>query len=711
MKKLFQFFDSGETKLIDLPSPIPKRGEVLIATKCSLVSSGTEKTLIDFGKANLIEKAKQQPDKLAEAISKFKTDGLMNTVEAIRSKLDQPIPLGYCNAGVVKAIGDEVKNFKVGDRVASNGPHAELVTVPENLCAHIPDNVSFEEASFTIVSSIGLQGVRLLNPTIGETYVVSGLGLIGLITCQILLANGCIVLGLDPNKKRCDLAESLGVKSLCLSDGVDPVQWCVNETKGIGVDGFLITASTASNDPIVVAAKSCRKRGRIILIGVTGLQLRRDLFYEKELTFQVSCSYGPGRYDKQYEEDNIDYPIGFVRWTEQRNFQSILKLIETKSLNVKKLISHQFVFDNSLDAYELLLSREESLGIVLNYSELVDINNKKVNLKNDICLTNYSGEPIIGFIGSGNYASRTLIPAFAKAGANLHMICSPSASNTVHIGTKFSFNHAISDIDELLLNSECNTIVVASRHDSHADLVIKSLKAGKNVFVEKPLCLTKEQLNSIKETYFSLTIGPNKTINYSPLLMVGFNRRFSPLLIEMKNQILKLNGPLSFVYTCNAGYLSKSHWLNDPHVGGGRFIGEACHFVDLLRFLSDQEINDIKVFDLKEGNFPSETFSIHLSFKDGSIGTIHYLAKGNKSFPKERIEVFASGSVIQLDNFRKLKAWGISSFRSKSHFKQDKGQFNCALAFLDSIRKGESSPIPIDEIFEVQHYLLNSSNN
>ena len=654
--------------------------------------------LIEFSKAGWVDKARQQPEKVQEVVNKAFTDGILATFEAVQTKLDQPLPLGYCNVGTVIAVGKNVTGFKVDDLVASNGPHAELVAVPQNLCARIPPGVSAESAVFTVLGSIGLQGIRLAQPTFGETFVVSGLGVIGLLTAQLLLAHGCRVLGLDPDPSKCKLAGSLGIDALDLSSGVDPVSWCLDHTEGVGVDGVLITASTSSSEPVHVAAQVCRQRGRIVLVGVTGLEIRRELFYKKELTFQVSCSYGPGRYDPSYEQNGLDYPIGFVRWTEQRNFEAVIHALASGALSTDLLISHRFSVDEAVVAYDLLRSRENSLGILLDYPGTADTELRTTHLKNDSLVRTYSSNtstPFVGVIGAGNYASRMLIPAFAKAGACFHSIAASSGISPVHVGRKFGFRYATTDVPSLLAESSCNTVVIATRHNTHASLIQQALTAGKHVFVEKPLCLTAEELTTIQDAHTG-----------DHLLMVGFNRRFAPLLLELRNELQRCRGPKAFVYTINAGVIPSDHWTQDPSIGGGRLLGEACHFVDLLFHLASSSIEDLKFLSVADTKPCPDTFSLQLRFADGSIGTVHYFSNGSRAFPKERLEVFTDGKVLRLDNFRKLQAWGIPGFRTRRLFSQDKGQQACCAAFLSAIQAGGPDPIPASELFAVQRWLL-----
>jgi predicted dehydrogenase/threonine dehydrogenase-like Zn-dependent dehydrogenase len=703
MKQLVQSLSTGSSEVVELPAPVPGPGELLIRSHCSLVSAGTERMLVDFGKANWLEKAQQQPDKVRQVLDKARTDGPWTTLEAVRSKLEQPIPLGYCHVGKVLAVGSGVRGFAPGDRVASNGPHAELVTVPQNLCARIPDGVDDEAAAFTVLGAIGLQGLRLAQPTLGETVLVSGLGLIGLLTAQLLAAQGCRVLGVDPDPKQCSLAASLGVEMLRLEAGVDAVAWCLQQTAGIGVDAVLITAATSSSEPVHVAASSCRQRGRIVLVGVTGLELRRDLFYKKELSFQVSCSYGPGRYDPAYEQQGHDYPIGFVRWTEQRNFVAVLQALARGSLRTEALISHRFDLEQAAEAYALLSSDAPSLGILLRYSAPIQQARTLTLQAQPQPLSMPATQPRLAVIGAGNYAARQLIPAFQKAGAQLHSLCASSGLAPVLVGRRFGFAQASTDVQAVLADASCNAVVIATRHDSHARLVLDALAAGKHVFVEKPLCLTLAELERIEAAY-----GQAAAAGPAPLLMVGFNRRFAPLVQELRQQLARLTGPKAFVYTCNAGAIALDHWTQDPRSGGGRLLGEACHFVDLLRDLAGSPINALQLCSAADSKPCPDTLSLQLSFANGSIGTVHYFANGSKAFAKERLEVFGGGAVLRLDNFRRLEAWGLPGFRTRRRFNQDKGQLACCQAFVAAIASGGAAPISQDELFSVQRQLLSA---
>ncbi len=693
MKQILQNIANGETQLVEVPCPQNKNGQLLISTTKSLVSVGTERMLIDFGKSGWIQKARSQPDKVKMVLGKVKTDGLMPTIDAVRSKLDQPLPLGYCNVGIVQDNGGT--HFEVGSRVISNGNHAEVVRVPKNLCAQIPENVDDESAAFTVLAAIAMQGVRIANPTIGETVVVTGLGLIGLITVQLLRANGCRVLGIDFDSSKCAMAREFGAETVDLSIGEDPLAKANAFSRGQGIDAVIITASTKSNDPVSNAANMCRKRGRIVLVGVVGLELSRADFYEKEISFQVSCSYGPGRYDSEYEEKGNDYPVGFVRWTEQRNFEAVLDLMSSGALDMKPLISHRFEVDDAIEAYKCL-DDKSSLGILLNYpanpNEL--LSNKLVNIRET---EEYgSSDAICGFIGGGNYASRVLIPAFKDAGAKLDTLLTSGGVSAVHHGKKNGFANASTDLTQLLETKAVNTAVIATQHNLHGEQVVQALNAGKNVFVEKPLALNHDELDAIESAY--------NAQNGKCRLMVGYNRRFAPHVIKMKSLLANVTEPKVFIMTMNAGAIPSDHWTQDPNVGGGRIIGEACHYIDLMRFLAGSEISGFTATCMGKADgvdVTEDKASITLSFKDGSFGTINYLANGGKAFPKERIEVFANDAVLQIDNFRKLTGHDWKGFSKDKLLSQDKGQANCSKSFINAIEKGLPSPISFDEIMEV----------
>jgi len=714
MKQILQSLKTGATEIAEVPVPKACRGQLLIQTSHTLISAGTERMLVEFGKAGWIDKARQQPDKVRIVLDKIKTDGLQPTIETVFNKLDQPLPLGYCNVGRIAEVGAGVFGFAEGERVISNGKHAEVVGVPINLCARVPDAVTDEEAAFTVLGAIALQGIRLVQPTLGETVVVTGLGLIGLMTVQLLCAHGCRVLGLDLDPEKLKMAKAFGAEVVDLSTGQDPVKAAETYSRGRGVDAVIVTAATKSSEPMHQAALMCRKRGRVVLVGMTGLELSRDDFFKKELTFQVSASYGPGRYDPNYEDKGQDYPVGFVRWTEQRNFEAVLDMMAMGKLDVKPLISHRFAISDAEKAYELVGGAGSSLGILLSYpgieisetARTVSLretygsprafrsrNDKETLAKPDVAVH----KARVSFLGSGNYATAVLIPAFKAAGADLHSVASSAGVSGVHAGRKFGFAETTTDSNRLFADAETDAVVITTRHDSHAHFVLQALDAGKHVFVEKPLCLTLDELAEIEAAYDPLR-----------LLMVGFNRRFAPQVQKMKSLLKGVSGPKSMVMTVNAGAIPADHWTQDLEVGGGRIIGEACHFIDLLRFMAGVPVASYQRITMDAST--QDTVTLQLTFVDGSIGTVHYFANGSKSFPKERLEVFAMGGVLQLDNYRKLTGFGWPGFKKMNLFRQDKGQKACAKAFVDAVAQGGAAPIPVDEVMEVSRISIELAN-
>ncbi|MFC5461618.1 bi-domain-containing oxidoreductase [Massilia niabensis] len=710
MKQILQDMGQGATYIAEAPAPSVSHGSVLIGTTTSLISAGTERMLVGFGKASYLDKARQQPEKVKMVLEKVRTDGLMTTIDAVKSKLAQPLPLGYCNVGVVIEAGAGAAGFKPGDRVVSNGPHADVVKVAKNLVARIPDGVDDESASFVVVASIGLQGIRLAQPTLGECFVVTGAGLIGLLTVQLLRAQGCRVLAIDFDNAKLALARQFGADTCNPAIGEDPIAAAMAFSRGQGVDGVIITASTQSNDPVTQGARMCRKRGRIILVGVSGLELNRADFYEKELSFQVSCSYGPGRYDPSYEEKGQDYPLGFVRWTEQRNFEAVLDMLASKQLDVAPLITHRFAFEDAEQAYASLTADKSGLGILLQYkSPRAGRMATSVPLKADARFE--PQRPVLGFIGAGNYASRMLIPAFKAAGGQFHTIVTAGGINGVIHGEKAGFAEASTDVTAMLANREINSVAIVTRHDTHARFVAQALQAGKHVFVEKPLAIDLDGLAAVEAAYGLAHAGAGAGRG-GPQVMVGFNRRFAPQVQKMKALLAPVKEPKSFIMTMNAGAIPATHWTQDEASGGGRIIGEACHFIDLMRFLAGSPIVSIQA--RRMGASPGvaiteDKAAITLGFADGSFGTIMYLANGAASFPKERVEVFAAGRVLQLDNFRKLTGYGWPGFSKMNLWKQDKGQAGCAAAFLKAVESGVPA-IPSAEIFEVARVTIEAAS-
>ncbi len=671
MLQILQNLRDGVTSLVESPAPEAGGSHLRVRTRASLLSAGTERMLLAFGKAGWIDKARQQPDKVRQVLEKVRTDGLASTLEAVRAKLDQPIPLGYCNAGTVVESHDGA--FAPGDRVASNGAHAEVVSVPKNLCARIPAGVSDDSAAFTVLGAIALQGVRLAQPTLGETFAVMGLGLIGLLAVQILRAHGCRVIGIDPDPNRLDLGVLFGAEPLC---------------SGAVVDGVLIAAATRTSEPVHQAAEMCRKRGRIILVGVTGLELSRDDFYKKELSFQLSCSYGPGRYDPAYEEGGQDYPLPYVRWTAQRNFEAVLQLMAEGKLDVAPLITHRFPFERAEEAYEVILGKEPHLGVLLEYPAKPEetLLARTIRISTLARRSETTGRPSVAMIGAGQHALRMLLPAISESGACLKCVADHNGVSAAHAARKFGFETATTDSAAVVADPLVDTVFIATRHDSHARLVCEALRAGKNVFVEKPLAIRVEELEEIEATHAQA----------GGIVMVGFNRRFAPHVVKVKELLKGSPEPKAMIMTVNAGAVPADHWTQDRERGGGRIIGEACHFIDLLRFLAGSAILSTAVTRLS-----GDTVAVSLAFADGSTGAVHYLANGHKSFPKERLEVFCGGRILQLDNFRRLTGYGWRGFRKMSLWRQDKGHRAAVAAFLAAVRDGKPSPIPLEELIEV----------
>ncbi len=694
MKQILQSFKTGQTELAEVPAPAVSKGKLLIRTTNSLVSLGTERMLVEFGKSSLVSKAYQSPERVKMVIDKIKSDGLLPTLETVFNKLEQPLPLGYCNVGIVLQIGEGVSGFAIGDRVASNGQHAEYVCIPQNLVAKIPGNVSLEEATFTVVGSIGLQGIRLCAPTFGETIVIIGLGLIGLLTAQLLAANGCRVIGIDIEKKKCSLAEKWGVITVNSSDGTDPVKAVLDSTKGIGADGVIITASAKNNDIISQSAQMSRKRGRIILIGVIGLDINRAEFYDKELLFQVSCSYGPGRYDDNYEQKGIDYPLGYIRWTEKRNFEAVLQAISSGNLNVKELIT-EIVDINDFNEVYGKIGHSRSIASIFKYPLSGDIS-KKTTPQYTLELSEVKSEGtkgVVGVIGAGNFTKMTMLPSLKGSGVILRYIASSGGVTGTSLARKFGFNFSTTDYRQILNDKDVDTVIISTKHSSHAKFVIEALRAEKHVFVEKPLALDDEQLTSIINTY--------NEVNGRKSLMVGFNRRFSPHTQAIKKSLGLNSGPINMNLTMNAGFIPKEVWVHDMSIGGGRIIGEACHYLDLCVFLTGSEIVSVCMNGMGENPASNlDNASILLKFKNGSNAVVNYFANGSKAYSKERLEIYSRERIWITDNFRTTKAFGVKGFNNIKT-KIDKGHKVQFHKYIERIQNGGDSLIPFNEIVNV----------
>lgn len=696
MKQLLQNIKTGKSSVEDVPVPAPRAGQALVRVESSLVSAGTERMIVEFAEKSLVGKARSRPDLVKQALDKAKREGLVPTVQAAFTRLDQPMALGYSSAGTVVALGKNTPGLKVGQRVACAGMnyavHAEYNVAPRSLITPLPKNVDFESAAFTTLGAIAMHGFRLAEPQIGESVAVIGMGLLGLLTAQIATAAGCHVLGVDIDPARLKLASSLGLQAVSRKNAVDSAQAF---TSSRGFDVILICADTKSNDPVELAGVIARDRARVVATGAVGLTFPRKVYYEKEISFINSRSYGPGRYDPSYEENGVDYPIGYVRWTEGRNFESVLDLMASGKLQVKPLITHRFPIEQAAQAYEVITgkTKEKFLGVVLTYPDSIEKLSSSQVIKFNVPTFERSNVVTLGVLGAGLFANAVLLPAVKKAGGiGLIGIASSGGLHAQHSGKKFGFQYATSSDDEILNDPNINTVAILTRHDSHADLVVKALKAGKHVFVEKPLAVNSNQLSVISKQL-------QKTDNC--LLMTGFNRRFAPLAQKLAEFYANRKEPLHVHYRVNAGYIPLNHWTQDPAIGGGRIIGEACHFVDFITFLVGEAPVSVTAHTLPDGGkYREDNVSMTFTFPDGSIGVVDYLANGDKSFPKERIEVFCGGAVAVLDDFVSLETVR-DGRKTRAKAAQDKGHVAEWKAFARSIREGGNPPIPYEQLLGV----------
>ena len=690
MKQILNHLRTGQIEVADVPCPVVRPNHLLVQSTRSLISAGTERMLVEFGQAGLIAKARSQPDKVRQVLDKIKTDGLLPTLETVFSRLDEPMPLGYCSVGRVVEVGPGVTGFQVGDRVASSGSHAEMVCVPATLAAKIPDEVDDVSASFTVLGSIALNGVRLLAPTFGEQFVVYGLGLLGILSVQLLRAHGCKVLGVDLNRQRCDLAEQFGAQAVCIRDGGDPGRAAGVFSAGRGVDGVLVTAS-AKNDTIMTeSAQMCRKRGRIVLVGVVNLSLNRADFYERELSFQVACSYGPGRYDPAYESGR-DYPRDYVRWTVARNFEALLESMAAGQLELHPLVSRELPLADASQAYESIVKDSSVLGVVIQYPDQPAPTQRVIQIPRKTDGVSASpAKPVVGVIGAGNFAKLVMLPAIKAYGAPLRTIASAQGVTALHAARKFNAEQSVSDYREILDDPAINTVFITTRHNSHAKMVVESLAAGKHVFVEKPVAIDEAGLQSVRDAQ---TTRPDR------MIMCGFNRRFAPHAVKARELLAGRSEPLAVNITINAGHIPVDVWHHDPAVGGGRIIGEGCHWIDLAMFLVGVPITSVyaAMFGPQAGRLRDDKMSISMTFADGSIATLHYWANGPKSYPKELVEVFSEGRVLKILNWRRLETHnfaGAPAMRSR----MQKGFSQEVAAWLDAVAAGGPSPIPFEQL-------------
>ncbi len=696
MKQLLQNMKTGQTAVEEVPTPMPAPGQALVRVAASLVSAGTERMLVEFAEKSLVGKARSRPDLVKQVLEKMRREGMLVSLGAAFNRLDQPLPLGYSSAGTITALGDEMGRFKVGQRVACAGGgyavHAEYNVVPWNLLTPLPDSVDFESAAFTTLGSVAMHGFRLAQPQIGETVAVIGMGLLGLLTGQIAAAAGCRVLGIDVNPQRIALAASLGMGSVFRDQAVDSAQFFTSDR---GFDIVIICADTPSNDPVDLAAVIARDRAKVVATGAVGLTLSRKLYYEKELSFINSRSYGPGRYDASYEENGKDYPLGYVRWTEGRNFESVVDLLASSKLKISPMITHRIPIDQAATAYEIITGkrREPFLGVLLTYPQ--DVSSAPLS-RITFPVPHEPGQRDtvkLGVLGAGLFANATLLPVLKNIKKiELVGIASAAGLHAQHSANKFGFAYATSNDDEILNDPNINAVAILTRHGLHAGLVVRALQSGKHVFVEKPLAVTPEQLDVVNQT---LT-------NYGQKLMtVGFNRRFAPLARALQDFLAARSEPLYMHYRINAGYLPRNHWTHDPVQGGGRIIGEGCHFVDFLTSLAGAAPISVYACALADnGRYHEDNVSMTFDFPDGSVGVVDYLANGDKSFTKERFEVFCGGRIAVLDDFRTLEMFhaGRRSLLKKA---QDKGWKEEWIVFTNAIRTGAHPPIPYEQLFGV----------
>jgi predicted dehydrogenase len=693
MKQLIQNMRSGDTLISDVPVPVPLAGQALVKVSASLVSAGTERMLVEFAEKSLLGKARSRPDQFKQLLDKVKSDGVIPAIQYAFNRLDQPMPLGYSSAGTIVALGEGMEGFKAGQRVACAGGgyavHAEYNVVPRNLLTLLPDTVDFESGAFTTLGAIALHGFRLAEPQVGERVAVIGMGLLGLLTAQIAASAGCRVFGIDTNPERTSLAGQFGIAAC---DRESAVEQGLAFTAQRGFDSVIICADTSSSDPVELAGAIARDRAKVVATGAVGLTLPRKVYFEKELSFINSRSYGPGRYDPSYEENGKDYPIGYVRWTEGRNFEAVVELLADGKLNVKPLITHRFPIEQAPEAYEIIIGKKKVpfLGVILTYDEEPAPADRRIEFRP---VNSQPAEVRLGVIGAGLFANATLLPALKKVkDIELVGIASAGGLHAQHSGKKFGFAYAASDENQILEDPRINTVAILTRHDSHADLTLRALESGKHVFVEKPMAVNQAQLDAVAGL-----LEKSK----EQLFMVGFNRRFAPLAVELSRFLADRTEPMYVHYRVNAGFIPTKHWVHDPVQGGGRIMGEACHFVDFITFLTGAAPVSVTAHALPDvGKYHGDNVSMTFTFPDGSIGVVDYLANGDKSFPKERVEVFCGERVAVLDDFRSLETVkaGRKSVKKSS---QDKGHLAEMQAFAQAIRTGGQPPIPYDQLIGV----------
>jgi polar amino acid transport system substrate-binding protein len=699
MKQLLQNLRTGEATVAEVPVPVVQPGRVLVRTAASLISAGTERALAELGQKGLLGKARERPELIGKVWEKVKSEGLVQALEGVRDKLDQSHAVGYSAAGIVIETANDVTDFRAGDRVACAGTdyasHAEVISVPRNLCVRLPEQLSFEEGAFGTVGAIALQGVRLAEPTLGESVVVIGLGLVGQLTVQLLKANGCRVFGIETDESRIQLARDCGADGVCVPDAAKEqvMRWSSRGSRGRGADAVIITAATSSDQPIELAGEISRLKGRVVAVGMVGMNVPRNVYYQRELTLKVSLSYGPGRHDPDYEEHGHDYPLAYVRWTEGRNIEAFIDMMATGRVDVKPLITHRFAIDEAPRAYQLISggSAEKYLAVILTYDTEQEV---KRRIENPAAIGRAwapAGRVGIGLIGAGGYAQKVLLPNFKAAGAEFCSIASASGVSARDAGTKYGFVRFLSDAQSVIDDADSNLIVIATRHGSHAELTTMALERGKHVFVEKPLALNDAELDKVLEAA-SRSEGQ---------LLVGFNRRFSPLAVKAKEIFQNRQSPLSLLYRVNAGRIPREHWTQDKIEGGGRIIGEVCHFIDLMQFLTGAAPTRVyaEAIAVDKGSVIREdSVFITLQFADGSNAGIAYLAEGDGSLPKEHIEIFGEGKTFVIDDFRSTRLYAGGREKKETLRQQDKGQAEETRVACALVAEGKAAPITLQEL-------------
>ncbi|MEX0966093.1 MAG: bi-domain-containing oxidoreductase [Bacteroidia bacterium] len=687
MEQLTQNLKDGKMELLEVPFPALTEGNMLVRVHFSVISAGTEGKTVKDARLGYIGKARSRQEEVKKVIQVAKTQGVMKTYQMVMNKLEAPSALGYSCAGEVIAVAPDVRGFKVGDHVACAGAgavHSEVVSVPKNLCVKVGDGVRLDHAAFSTIAAIALQGIRQADLRLGENCVVIGLGLVGQLTVQMLNAAGVDSIGIDIDPRQVKLAQETGAR-LALERNAPGLEDAIMEqTGGHGADSVIITAGTSSLDPVELAGTLCRTKGKVVIVGVVPTGFSRKNFYRKELDLRMSCSYGPGRYDANYEEKGIDYPIGYVRWTENRNMQAFLHMLQDGKIDMEKLITHEYKFFDAPNAYQMILDKKEPfVGVVLKYdtekelTQSVKVSKATVYAKADANL---------GFIGAGSFGQNFLLPN-VKGKANLVGVATARSNSARNIADKYGFSYCPADADELVKDENINTLFIATRHNTHAEYVMKGLQNNKNVFVEKPLCMTEEELEEIRQLY-------DKS---NARLMVGFNRRFAPHIKTIKQKFSD-QLPKAINYRINSGKLPDDHWIQDPEIGGGRIVGEACHFIDLAMYIAGSPITSVSANGLRDAKNHLDTVTISLGFENGSVAAISYFSNGSKSVQKEYLEVFCGGMTAIVDDFKNMTLHG-NKVSKDNLSSQDKGHAQELHEFLQSIKEGKPAPIPFEDVY------------